>query len=114
MRCLSWRLAPACVKVMLLGLQWQDIDFEKKTVTVARNLTTVNSKFVLKSPKTRSSRRTIKAHPTSVVECASEKHRLAMLAEGNIAVRNVLYPFWKLHRQVKLDPPGLSPDPGRC
>ena len=44
----------------LLGLQWQDIDFEKKTVTVARSLTTVQSKFVLKSPKTKSSRRTIK------------------------------------------------------
>ena len=69
----------------LLGLQWQDIDFEKKTVTVARNLTTVNSKFVLKSPKTRSSRRTIKL-PDFVVS-ALQKHRLAMLAEGNIAVQ---------------------------
>jgi integrase len=69
----------------LLGLQWQDVDFEKKTVTVARSLTTVGSKFVLKSPKTKSSRRTIKL-PDFVVS-ALQKHRLAMLAEGNIAAQ---------------------------
>jgi integrase len=43
----------------LLSLQWTDIDFDKGTVEVRRSLSQVKGKFVLKEPKSRTSRRTI-------------------------------------------------------
>jgi integrase len=64
----------------LLGLQWPDIDFDKGTVTVRRSLAQVISEFILKEPKSRSSKRMIRLPPFALD--ALLNHRRAMLAEG--------------------------------
>jgi integrase len=61
----------------LLGLQRPDIDFQAETVTVARTLATVKNQFVLKEPKSKPSRRTIKLPPFALA--ALQAHRAAML-----------------------------------
>ena len=43
----------------LLGLWWQDIDWEKKQIHIVRNRVVVNGKSVVKEPKTENSVRTI-------------------------------------------------------
>lgn len=43
----------------LLGLWWQDIDWEKKQIHIIRNRVVVNGKSVVKEPKTENSVRTI-------------------------------------------------------
>jgi integrase len=67
----------------LLGLQWADIDFQAGTVAVVRTLGTVQNKFILKEPKSKRSRRTIRLPAFAIA--ALQSHRAAMLAEGNIA-----------------------------
>lgn len=53
----------------LLGLKWEDIDFEKKTISINRTLVyTKNEKtgkfgFEMQSPKTRHSKRILPMHP---------------------------------------------------
>lgn len=42
-----------------LGLQWNDIDFQKSEIHIRNNLSNVGGKFYLTTPKTESSRRTI-------------------------------------------------------
>jgi integrase len=66
----------------LLGLAWQDIDFDAATVAVRRTLARTKAGFVLKQPKSKSSRRTVTLPPAAVA--ALREHRKAMLAEGNI------------------------------
>lgn len=43
----------------LLGLQWDNIDFEKNQIHVVRNRVVVDGKSMVKDPKTESSRRTV-------------------------------------------------------
>lgn len=43
----------------LLGLEWSDIDFENKTISVNKTLVTVNGSLYTQSPKTKRSTRTI-------------------------------------------------------
>lgn len=52
----------------LFGLQWQDIDFSKKTLTVNRNLiyNEMEKKFQFSTPKTKSSRREIGLDQTTL------------------------------------------------
>lgn len=44
----------------LLGLKWEDVDFEDATLRVRRTLTTAKGGPILSEPKTRGSRRTVK------------------------------------------------------
>jgi integrase len=44
----------------LLGLKWEDVDLETGTLRVRRTLTTAKGGPVLSSPKTKTSRRTVK------------------------------------------------------
>jgi integrase len=67
----------------LFALQWSDVDFEKGTIVVCRSLAKLKSGFILKEPKTKSSRRTIKL-PRFALD-ALTRHRHAMLREGHIA-----------------------------
>lgn len=67
----------------LLGLRWDDIDFEKGTVAVQRSLAQLRGQFVLKEPKSKRSRRSV-ALPRFALD-ALRDHRAAMLKEGNIA-----------------------------
>ena len=43
----------------LLGLEWSDIDFKNKTISVSKTLVTINGKLSTQSPKTKRSARTI-------------------------------------------------------
>lgn len=65
----------------LLGLRWDAIDFEREQLTVRQSLAEVKSVFILKEPKSKRSRRTIRL-PACVVE-ALRDHRLAMQKEGH-------------------------------
>jgi integrase len=66
----------------LLGLAWGDVDFDKGTIVVRRSLAQLGGEFVLKEPKSKTSRRTI-ALPRFALDALGE-HRAAMLKEGNI------------------------------
>jgi integrase len=67
----------------LFALHWEDIDFERCTLTVRKTLIRVDGEFRRKEPKSKHSRRTIKLPP--FVMDALQTHRQKMLAEGNIA-----------------------------
>ena len=58
----------------LLGLWWQDIDWEKKQIHIVRNRVVVNGKSVVKEPKTANSVRTIDM-PVQLMQ-KLRKHRL--------------------------------------
>lgn len=65
----------------LLGLKWDDIDFEAGSLTVKRSLAQVKGKFFLKEPKSKRSRRTLKL--PAVALDALREHREKMEAEGH-------------------------------
>jgi integrase len=67
----------------LLGLKWEDIDFAGGKLTVRRSLAEVGKEFLLKEPKSKQSRRTIRV-PRYALDALLE-HRKAMLAEGNLS-----------------------------
>lgn len=57
-----------------LGLQWSDVDFEKRLITVNHTLSDVGGKHFLTTPKTKTSRRTIYMNDT-LIEILKE-HKL--------------------------------------
>lgn len=63
----------------LLGLRWQDVDFERGTLTVAVQLQTIDGKQVLVEPKTIRSRRTLQI-PQFVLDVL-QQHRANQLLE---------------------------------
>jgi len=63
----------------VLGLQWSDIDLDARRLRVSHTLQRLAKQWVLASPKTEQSRRTIML-PTSVAE-ALRKHRTRQLEE---------------------------------
>jgi integrase len=67
----------------LLGLKWEDVDLSTGKLTVKRSLAEVGGEFLLKEPKSKNSRRTIKV-PGYALDALHE-HRKAMLAEGNLS-----------------------------
>lgn len=65
----------------MLAVGWDSIDFERGQLTVRQSLAEVQSKFILKEPKSKRSRRTIKL-PAFVIEALRE-HQKAMEKEGH-------------------------------
>jgi integrase len=59
----------------LLGLKWGDVDLEAGTLQVRRALTTAKDGPVLRAPKTKSSRRTVKLSPTALEALRSHLER---------------------------------------
>jgi integrase len=55
----------------VLGLRWQDVDFEQGTVTIAQNLVWTEKGIIFQEPKTKSSRRSIPLLPEVVEELKS-------------------------------------------
>lgn len=62
----KWRLfilgamIGGCRRGELIGLEWENVDFENKTISVQKSISlTENSKAIVKGPKSRSSKRTI-------------------------------------------------------
>lgn len=62
----------------LLGLQWEDIDWEKNQIHIVRNRVVVDGKSVVKDPKTESSRRIVDV-PVQLIQ-KLRKHKTACLA----------------------------------
>lgn len=58
----------------VLGLQWSDLDFEKRIIHVNHNLSYVGNKFILTTPKTKGSRRNIYIND-SLLEILTEYER---------------------------------------
>lgn len=50
----------------LLGLEWSDIDFKNKTISVSKTLVTINGRLSTQSPKTKRSARTISLDDSTV------------------------------------------------
>jgi integrase len=59
----------------LLGLKWGDVDLEAGTLQVRRTLTTAKGGPVLRAPKTKASRRTVKLSPTALEALRSHLER---------------------------------------
>jgi integrase len=72
----------------ILGLRWQDVDFEAGTLAVRRQLQRLNGRLQLVDLKTRQSHRTV-AVPASVME-KLRAHRARQAAE-----RAALGPYWR-------------------
>ncbi len=88
-----WRLAllAGMRRGELLGLQWDDVDFERGTLAVRRTLSRgKGGSWELGTPKTTSGRRSI-ALPPSVVE-SLKRHRVQQLER-----RLALGPVWQDH-----------------
>ena len=62
-----------------LGLRWQDIDFQARTLRVTQSLSRLNKQLVLSEPKTKNSRRTLDL-PESLAAKLRE-HRIHQLEE---------------------------------
>jgi integrase len=73
---LTLALGTGCRQGELLALRWDDIDFLKGTLVVRKSLAQAKAGFVLKDPKTLSSRRTIRL-PKFAIEALSA-HKVAM------------------------------------
>lgn len=74
----------------LLGLKWQDVDFDKATVTVRRTLARTKKGLVLQEPKSQASRRTVtlpeevvKALKALKIEQAKQKLKAGPLYQNN-------------------------------
>ncbi|BER92723.1 tyrosine-type recombinase/integrase [Atrimonas thermophila] len=52
----------------LLGLKWEDVDFEKGAITIKRNLVYVNSKTFFQEPKTKHSQRSVPLPDIALIE----------------------------------------------
>jgi integrase len=59
----------------LLGLKWEEVDLEAGTLQVRRTLTTAKGGPVLRAPKTKASRRTVKLSPTALEALRSHLER---------------------------------------
>ena len=59
----------------MLGLKWDDVDLEAGTLQVRRTLTTAKGGPVLRAPKTKSSRRTVKLSQTALEALRSHLER---------------------------------------
>lgn len=60
-------LATGCRRGEICGLQWQDIDFDKGTVSIKRGIRDINGQVLVGPPKTKASMRTISL-PSSILE----------------------------------------------
>lgn len=89
----------------LLGLRWQDVDFERGTLTVAVQLQTIDGKHVLTEPKTARSRRTLQL-PQFVLDIL-QQHRANQLLE-----KSQLGESWREHGLVFASSVG-TPVPAR-
>ena len=69
-----------------LGLQWSDIDFDKRLITVNHTLSDVGGNHFLTTPKTKTSKRTIYMNDTLIEilkQHKTEQHKLIFSLGGN-------------------------------
>jgi integrase len=90
----------------LLGLRWQDVDWERGTVSVRQTVTVLKGAAHIGPPKTKSARRTITVEPPEVLDALKE-HRRAQY-ERRLAVG----PGWQQHDLVFSTGIGTPINPG--
>jgi integrase len=81
-----------------LGLKWDDVDLDGRTLTVRRSLARYDGKLHLKEPKTASSRRTIDLPEIAVAALRSHKVRQLeerLLAGGKWQEQGLIFPSRK-------------------
>lgn len=72
----------------LLALQWDDIDFSSDIIHIRKSVTKVNGKQVCKTPKTRTSNRTVSI-PHSLTE------RLSKLQQAQLEFQSQVGDYWQ-------------------
>ena len=127
-----------CRKGELLALQWQDIDFEKSTVSITKSTGYVNKQIITKEPKNKTSVRVISIPPMILAmlqtyrkEQMAEAFQLGTAWEGTRSAQeydlNYLFTQWNglqmhpstpyhvfqkiIHRYNAALPPGEPPLP---
>lgn len=70
-----------CRQGEMLALNWRDVDFERRTVSITKSLEEVGGSLAIKSPKTKRAKRTISLSAFTLD--ALQEHRKAVLSEGS-------------------------------
>lgn len=79
-----------CREGELLGLRWEDVNFEKSTITIAASLApTESGALERKETKTKSGRRTVSL-PSEAMDAFSEQ-RKRMLAKGRYGAKQLVF-----------------------
>jgi integrase len=60
-----------------LGLKWEDVDLDKRTLKVRHALQRINGRLILKEPKTEKSRRTLTLPPSMIAALKAHRDRQA-------------------------------------
>lgn len=81
----------------LLGLEWQDIDFEKNTMKIERSSAYVDGKLITKAPKSKNSKRTLRM--TNKVNLTLQEYKkywddMSNIPGNNYKVQNRLFAEW--------------------
>ena len=82
----------------LLGLKWDDVDTEAKTLRVRRTLTTAKGGPVLSSPKTKASRRTVSLSEIALSALKGHLRRQLEEIEGAASIVEREWPFLPLRQ----------------
>ncbi len=93
----------------LLGTRWDSIDLDRQQLTVRHSLAEVQATFILKEPKSKRSRRTVK---TADVSCRGASRTQACDGERGARV-GILFRYQDRHphREKQPRPPSIPPDP---
>ena len=77
----------------MLGLTWERIDFDRRTVTVADTLQRVNGEWKLLPPKTERSRRTIDVPEATIVALRAHRtaQRLLRASKGELGPDGLVF-----------------------
>ena len=88
----------------ILGLTWNNIDFNENTLTIEKITVRNNSKVILKSPKTESSERTISV-PREIIQMLKDhkKKQLELKLKGEIKNNMNLLFFDKNEQPIAQD-----------
>lgn len=87
----------------LLGLQWSDIDFASKRMSVRRALQRVNGTLTMVEPKTSRSRRTLTLPPLAMDQLEAERERQQSIASSEGPTWNPLGLVFVTSRGTPLD-----------
>lgn len=93
----------------LLGLQWRDIDFEKKTIHITRTVARISGKILEQPPKTAKARRSVPVDDKTIE--ILKKHRKKQIEKclQNGESWNDEYPvFYSFRTRKPLDPSGFE------
>lgn len=92
----------------VLGLRWEDIDFEKKLITVSRAVSYTTNQPIVSEPKTQSGKRTIPLND-QLVEFLKPLQDLGYVVGGEAPPTQMVYRRIERHIFQKVDTFGATP-----